>query len=316
MTATAATVRRQVRLVRRTGEAAPHHHVWGCRIDAEPDGLRVRVAAPDRPCDIDLDTPAARLHETLLDRAPRMLRAVMRSETGVVRTELPDAVLEQRYALATCADVVVLLTGELTPEPVVPWRGTSSRDELDPRLPVVLGPSAVLSLATGLVELTDSARPEWLSVRTVPRSPYPPHDVPAGAEDPEVNWWIAHTEHWMRPLRTTRSSRGRYDVRAALPPVRAQLPAVRIESLVSLDTEGRTWHASLSVERDGGRFWLTRPVPVHASPAALLGRAHGQVEPPEAALDRDPVDGESFGWAPALVTDATVAELGIGRRPA
>ncbi|MFD3504216.1 hypothetical protein [Streptomyces sp. NPDC058678] len=310
------TMWREVNRVRRIGEATPEQHQWGCRIDTDADGLTVRITAPEATADRDLDTSAARLHDELLAQVPRMLCESARSEVGVVRTETPAGVLERPYSLATCADVVITLAEELAPELASPWCGTNSPDDLDLRLPIVLGPSAVLSLAAGMLELADdagAALPDWLSVHAGVHSPYPPHDVPEGLDDAAITWWTAHIEHWLRPMRTTRTSRGQYKVRAALPPAPAISSAVWIESLVSLDTEGHCWQASLSIERDGGRWWIAQPLPVEIGAAEMFGAAVGQMEQPRVALDRDSVDGESFGWAPGLLLRRPASDLGVGK---
>lgn len=339
------TARRQVRLVRRVGATPPRRYQWGCRLDSTPGDLDVRIAAP-AATGRDLDEIGRRMHDGLLERMPPMLRSRLRSEVGVVLTQTqvsdrPPASRCHAYSLATCADVVLTLVSHLSPEPAIPWRGTCPASALDPELPVVFGPSAVLSLAAGALEMPEGAEgaegtwdaggpagrevnekaiPDWMSVRSVSRSPYPPHDIPLGLDDvPDgqrdaIAYWAAHTEHWMRPMRTTRASRGQYEVHAALPPAPAG-PALWVEDLASLDTRGRYWQASLSAERDGGRWWVTQPWPVEAPARKLLGAAVGQVEPSRPALDRDPVDGEAFGWAPALLTGYTVGMLGLRRSP-
>jgi hypothetical protein len=222
---------------------------------------------------------------------------------------------------------VITLNDDLSPVPVTPWRGTCHASDLDPKLPVVCGPSAVLSLTAGALEMSEDpgptkaseqAVPNWMSVKSVSRSPYPPHDAPPGIEDvpdeqgDSITYWAARTEHWMRPMRTTRASRGQYEVHAALPLVSVGA-ALWVESLISLDTRGRYWQASLSVGQDAGRRWLTQPWLVEIPAVELLGAAAGQVEPLRPALDRDPVDGESFGWAPTLLTGYTAGMLGLRR---
>lgn len=324
-----ATVRRGVRLLRRVGGEPPRHHRWACQIVSSPgDGLAVRIDAPDGLDDADLDEPGRQLHAVLTRHLPPMLRAGARVEVGAVRTDTrvgarPIDTRRTEYALVTCADVVVTLVDDLRPALAVPWRGTCLPADVDPRLPVVLGPSAVLSLTAATLELSDQpgqARaaekvgPAWMSARPAARSPYPPHGAPPGLDEvpeqlrDEITYWAGHAERWMRPMRTTRSSRGRYEVRAALPSVTPG-PALWVESLVSLDTRGRYWHASLSVGQEGGRWWLTQPWSVEIRADELLEAAVGEVEPPRPALDRDPVDGESFGWAPALLLDRSAATL-------
>lgn len=299
------TVHRELHLVRRNGNSTPYRQRWGCRIDLDAGTVHMCVTAPTRPAG-DLDEPSARLHSAVLRQIPSMLRTNLRSEVGTVLTESLGEVRQRDYSLVTCGDVVVALADELCPHPVVPWVGTCAMADLDRDLPVVLGPSAVLSLTAGALELSMSATiPSWLAVRQVARSPYPPHDALTERDEP-VAW---RTEQWMRPMRTTRSSRGQYKVDAALPAPHRLPRAIWVESLVSLDTSGRWWHASLSVERDGRRLWLTQPLSIEMDAADLLHSVVGRVAPPDPAIDRDPVDGESYGWSPTLFTSLSGAEL-------
>lgn len=329
-------VRRQVRLWRQIGAAMPCQYQWGCRVRSTHSAMDVYMGASDGLGDVELGEPGGRLHDGLLKQVPPLLRASTRSEVGVVRTETE---IDGRmvgsgrgiYALATCSDVLVTLDGHLSPAPVTPWRGTFPASELDRDLPVVLGPSAVLSLTSGMIEMAEDgervklprkAVPGWLSVHPTARSPYPPHDAPPGIEDvpddqlPDeqraaLMYWAARTEHWMRPMRTTRASRGQYEVHASLP-VLSVGPALWVEALTSLDTRGRYWQASLSVGRADGRRWLTQPWQIEIGAGELL-EAAGQVDSLRPALDRDPVDGESFGWAPTLLARFTAGTLGLRR---
>jgi hypothetical protein len=327
------TVSRQVRLLRRVGKATPYRYSWDCEIHSAEDDLAVTIGAASGPHDdVDLDKAGQRLHDDLLHRLPPMLRTSARVEVGVIgtRTQVSGRLAGTRdrsYALVTCGDVVIALADQLSPLPVIPWRGTCSAAELDPDLPVVFGPSAVLALAAGALEMPDdpgqmttpgTAIPHWMSVCPVARSPYPPHDAPPAIEDVpdeqrgDIIYWSARTEHWMRPMRTTRASRGQYQVRVTLPLVMVG-PALWVETLTSLDTRGRYWQASLSAGPGRDRRWLTQPWPVEVHANELLEAVVGQLEPMLPALDRDPVDGESFGWAPALLTGRTADQLGLRR---
>jgi hypothetical protein len=336
---------RQFRRVYRIGDGAPVRHQWSCLIDIDTDVLDVRIAAPDEPAagledDTDLAGAEARLHEALIRRLPPTLCADARSEAGLVSTRTWGdgrslGRSHSRYTLATSADVVLALTDGLSAALTTPWQGTCVPGDVDPDLPVALGPSAVLSLTAGVLELradpgqkTAEAEaegitvPGWMSVESVHRSPYPPHDWPleltegrveaAGQRPAAVAWWATRSDHWMRPMRTTRASRGHYRVDATLPTVRGEPPVLWIESLVSLDTLGRCWQASLSIARGDGRWWLAQPLSIEFPAYELLQAAVGRLEPPRPALDRDPVDGECFGWAPALLTSGTARELGLG----
>jgi hypothetical protein len=359
---TGTRLQRQFWRVYRIGDGAPVRHRWGCWIDVDIDagGLDVRIAAPeeqpaepacdeggDRAADAGLDEAEAGLHEALFRRLPPTLYMGARSEAGVVSTRTWHngrslGLRRSRYTLATSADVLLTLTDQLSPTLTTPWRGTCAPSDIEADLPVALGPSAVLSLTAGVLELRDdlddppddpadpgtsvpgTSVPGWMSVDAVPRSPYPPHDWPleladghvdfGGHQSAAVAWWATRSDHWMRPMRTTRASRGQYNVGATLPMARGETSVLWIESLVSLDTLGHTWHASLSLGRGDGRWWLAQPVSVEFPAHELLQAAVSRLESARPALDRDPVDGESFGWAPALLTSRTAGELGLGRR--
>lgn len=325
-------VQRQVRLWRQTGGATPREYQWGCRVRSARSAMDVYIGASDGLADVELGDSGVRLHDGLLNQVPPLLRASTRSEVGVIRTETQvdgRTVGSRRgvYALATCSDVLVTLADHLSPALATPWRGTLLDSELDHDLPVVLGPSAVLSLTSGMLEMAEDgdrvklprkAVPGWLSVHPTARSPYPPHDAPPGVEDvPDDQWaaiiyWATRTEHWKRPMRTTRASRGQYEVHVSLPVVSAG-PALWVEALTSLDTRGRYWQASLSVGGADGRRWLTQPWPIEIGAEELLEAAAGQVDSLRPAMDRDPVDGESFGWAPTLLARFTAGTLGLRR---
>jgi hypothetical protein len=326
-------VHRDVRLLRRAGDSTPTLHERGCWIDVRPEGLHVRIAEPGPAPGVDLGAALARLRRALLRRLPPALGAGVVAEVGVVRTASweDDRRLGSResgYALALCADTVVMLAGDVHATAGTPWRRTCSLDDVDRGLPVALGPSAVLALTAGALELGDQAGelPGWISVEHTRRSPYPPQDDPcellglpesAAAEElmAAVASWGAHTERWLRPMWTARARRGQYDVRTTLPRAAGRRSAVRVESLVSLDTLGRLWQASLSIVQGGGRACVAAPVRLEARAGDLLRSACQEVEPSQPALDRDPIDGECFGWAPCLLTELVAEDLGLRPSP-
>jgi hypothetical protein len=86
---------------------------------------------------------------------------------------------------------------------------------------------------------------------------------------------------------------------------------LRIESLVSLDTLGRAWQASLSIASDGERVSIPVPVRLDAAAGDLLRSANAEAEPCQAAVDRDPIDGACFGWAPCLTTGLVAGDVGL-----
>lgn len=301
-------LRRDVWLLRRTDGGPARHVSWGCVVESVVDGVEVRIDGPGDVLDVDLERPAEALHDRLLGQIPGGLLRAVRVEVGAVRTTSEQDRRQDLYALVTCANAVVTLVDHLWPEPATSWGASGSPAERHRDLPVVLGPSAVLSLVAAVLELSARSVPAWLTARPTTRSPYPPHDCPPWIEEPLASSLVA-PEQWLRPMRTTRNSRGRYHVDTTLPPAGDPRAAVRVVSLVSLDTTGQCWQATLAADLPGERQWLTQPVSVELGANDLLAAVTGQLGAPEPALDRDPVDGEAFGWAPPLLTGLTADSL-------
>lgn len=292
-------VDRDLWLFRYAGGVPPCAISHGWRVETGPVAAVARAGAPvDGDWAGDVERAAGRLWRDLLRRLPDAMAGAARAEAGMVRT----GSAWHAYALACCAHAVVLLASDLDAVPAPRWRRDGTLGEIEPGLPVVLAPSAVLALTAAVLELGDvraRALPHWLLALSTDRSPYPPHD----------DRGLARAERWLRPMSTARTSRDPLVVSSALPAVPGPRDAVRVESLVSLDTRGLRWQARFAVEGGGGRWWVDGPAHLQARAADLLGATCGEVEPRRVALDHDPIDGERFGWAPELLTSLTGADL-------
>jgi hypothetical protein len=70
------------------------------------------------------------------------------------------------------------------------------------------------------------------------------------------------------------------------------------------------FHAELSrICPDGERLAVAAAVALNFDPWEVLARIQGMSGPAEPAVDEDPIEGDSFGYAPTLVTDVTFGEL-------
>jgi hypothetical protein len=320
-------------------------------MDAGRGGLEVRFDAPcrrptglERAVAASLAATSARLPEAVRDRLEVELghvRSVLRRDGG----ERP--LLDQDYRLASCRGVLLEAgEGEVFRSP---WTGSLEPAELDPSLPLVLGASAVLALLSYALEVTGShvdarspAPMPDLTVIDTAASPYPPQHHPFasdGAPSPdrpliEEGRWRDREEHAgegidplfvlltrpdraLRPLAAaTHFNRRNLAVRCARA---APLPAaaVLVDSWrVRVGPRGGAvpFHAELSrLGPDGERLAVSSTVGLRLDPWEVLAHVAGACGPPAPAVDADPIEGDSYGSAPPLVTGLLLADLVEGR---
>ena len=100
----------------------------------------------------------------------------------------------------------------------------------------------------------------------------------------------------------------RYGCEAAAP-----RPAVMVDSWrVRVGPRGGAvpFHAELSaIAADGVRLAVAAPVALRLDPWEVLARLRGEGAAAAPAIDEDPIEGDSYGTAPTLVTDLTLAQL-------
>jgi hypothetical protein len=229
------------------------------------------------------------------------------------------------------------------------YQTSAEAAEVQPDMQVVIGASAVLALVEHYLEMTagegaaaHTTFNPLLSVTETAQSPYPPHSLPSllwkgaiseengdEAEGHKVisrgrlireskgslgNFLLLRSQCWSRPLAALANDQmGSLVVEfenESEPPDEALL----IESLVPLATgAGRIeWQAEFSLTRKGETVAVgVSPLLLRFDSVAALARADGALGGCLMAFVRDPIVGEHYGLAPALVTDMRAEELGL-----
>jgi hypothetical protein len=226
-----------------------------------------------------------------------------------------------------------------------PWAGTMATGDLAAELPLVLTPSAVLALVSYALEVAGDhvareapAELARLTVIDTASSPYPPQHHPfegdgtpaadrplledgrwrdrelhAGEGVDPLFFLLTRPDRALRPLAAaTHFNRRNLEVRWG-GEASAPAPAVSVDSWrvrVGPRAGIVPFHAELAqVEADGTRRAVEAPVALALDPWEVLARVLGECGPPAPAVDEDPIEGASYGTAPALATSLTLAEL-------
>jgi len=317
------------------------------RLDVRFAAARQRPVDLERAAAAGLEETAAHLPEVLRGRL-----AVEAGEvSSSLRSNGEQVPLFSRsYRMASCRGVVLgIQEVDLGARSFVsPWAGTLAAEWVDSSLPVVLSPSAVLALVSYALEVTGShvatrsnAYLPGLTVLDTAFSPYPPQHHPFegdGAASPdrlliEDGRWCNRDEHAgddvdplfflltrpnraLRPLAAaTHFNRRNLAVqcsRSASPPI----PAILVDSWrvrVGPRSGAVPFHAELSrIEQNGERLAITAAVALNFDPWEVLARVRGASGPAAPAIDEDPIEGDSYGCAPTLVTDLTFGDLAGG----
>lgn len=302
--------------------------------------LNVRFDAPrERP--VPLELAAAEGLERLAAGLPEPLRGRLVVEAGEVRARLYREGEERQlvsgtYLLASCRGVVL-------DNSAVPWTGTLAAEDVDPALPLVLAPSAVLALASFALEVTGGhveARSTEVPVTVIDTasSPYPPQHHPFdgnGAASPErtlladgrwqdreesagdavdpLFFLLTHPARALGPLAaSSHFNRRNLEVRCGRS-VPEPSPAILVDSWrarVGPRAGVVPFQAELSRTGPGGeRLALASPLVLQLDPWEVLARVRGASRPAAPAVDEDPIEGDGYGLAPTLVTDLTLADL-------
>jgi hypothetical protein len=326
-------------------------------LEMDGRGLDVRFASPRRRPE-ELERAAAASLAATAAGLPEALRDRLAVEAGEVRSSLrhegaPAPLFACGYRMASCRGVVLGIhdTGDGDGLPFAPpWTGVLAAEEVDPALPVILAPSAVLALVSYALEVTgghvDSRRGSEIPGVTVidtASSPYPPQHHPFegdGAASPdrpliEEGRWSNRTEHAgddvdplfflltrpdraLRPLAAaTHFNRRNLTVRcsrtAPVPAAVAVVDSWRVR--VGPRSGAVPFHAELSRTGPGGeRLAVTPAVALHFDPWEVLARVLGAGGPAAPAVDEDPIEGDGYGDAPPLVTSLTLADLAAPRK--
>ena len=258
----------------------------------------------------------------------------------------------RRYRVASCRGMVLGCQDAGDTKPFAsPWTGTLDPDEADSSLPVALAPSAVLALVSYALEVTGShletgsdAEIPGITVLDTASSPYPPQHHPfAGDGSPSPDRrliddgrWSNREEHAgddvdplfflvtrpdraLRPLAAaTRFSRRNLAVTCSRTAPTPSPAAILVDSWrvrVGPRSGPVPFDAWLSLAGcDGERLAFSSSFTLKLDPWAALAGIQGACGPVAPAVDEDPIEGDSYGSAPTLVTALTLADLaGSGR---
>ncbi|HET9210880.1 MAG TPA: hypothetical protein VFR03_10810 [Thermoanaerobaculia bacterium] len=348
----AATVREVSQAWARAG-APPSSASVELTVDA--GGIGVRFAAPrTRPA--ALERAAAADLEATAGLLPEPLRGRLGVEVGEVCSRLrgdggETPLFSRAYRLASCRGVVSgLREGGESGAFAFPWTGTLDAGKIEPELPVILGPSAVLALVSYALEVTgghisveSGAELPELTVRDTAGSPYPPQHHPfsgdgspspdrplivdgrwlnreedAGDHVDPLFYLLTRPDRALRPLAAaTHFNRRNLEVAcgrtAAAPREAVLVDSWRVR--VGPRSGAVPFHAELSyVGPDGARLAVPQLVALRVDPWRLLDGVEGASGPARPAVDEDPIEGDAYGEAPPLVTGATLADLAAGDR--
>lgn len=280
---------------------------------------QIRFADPGKPLDdaflrnMSQDPrPAAIL--------PLELHGELVVEAGVVEQSLsragrPATARRWRYLMASCRGVLIAL-GELDE---LRWRSQWRRlldfHHVESGLPVMLGPSAALAAALHVLEVGESeeviaALPAALSIETDKRSPYPPHMVPPELRELPFDPVLLHLQACSRPFAALSNDGFPTAALRCAAACAAPSRALVLESMLPLrgGSGPIEWEVQCSVVDGDGAALSRRARRVILDAAAALGSAQaaGATQP---AMAEDAVWGETYGWAPPLMTDLRTGDL-------
>jgi len=332
-------VDREISLVRATVGGASWTSQIRCCVSRQ-SGLAetgARFIAPRRFWPV-IGEAALRATEELSTLLPTALIEHLTVEAGLVRTTFRCDDGDQRsirvgYCTAIWRGAVLGIWGLRRRRPLrLRWSGVAEAMEIRPRLPVVLGPSAALSVvAFGLEALGLPGGPEVTPVLTVvdgAASPYPPQDLhwdPVASDqrliagglwlnrgsesegaDP-IFFLLTRPERALRPHGVSIHFERRnlaIDATKRAPLPRTALIVDAMRPLVGPRRGSVPFDAELSLRGTDGRLRaVSEPVCLHCDPWELLARVRAGYGRPQPAVDRDPIEGNSYGSAPFLLLE-------------
>ncbi len=320
-------------------------------VDSTREGaLAIRFATPSQSLE-GLEQAAISMRTELAARLPAALRPHLTAEVGAVRSTVSrdDAESEmdsRHYAMASWRGVVLGIGEPDTASFSTPWSSTVEVEQIDPELPVVLAPSAVLTLVSFALEVSGShteteglTRPSGLMVTDTASSPYPPQHYLFGGDGAivpdrpllEDGEWCNREESvggGVDPIffLLTRPERALRPLAASSHFVRRNL-AIRCSEEAALDSSSvlsvDSWKVRVGprsgvvpfdaevslIDSQGARLAGTVPLRLDFDPWRVLQRIRGACGPELPAVDEDPIEGDAYGLAPSLAMDLTVSEL-------
>jgi hypothetical protein len=290
-----------------------------------------------------LDVRAEHLHARLAAQLPGSRASELLAESGLIVETRAGRRRSASYLLGACSGTVILFRSIGAANLCSRWSGERHLTQADLERPVVFGPSAVLTLVADVIEAAAAgAGPRSLGggLTVVDRddSPYPPHRLlfsPTRSRQRvlfRAGEWVGSAgrnndedetlEHflWARigqAPRPTPSLQGFRSLKITARPIgRVPWPATLIDSLSPLDPPGsrtRRWQCRHSFLEHRGSLSGTDLLQLTGDPSRILERVCAATSSTLIALHDDPIDGESFGLAPFLVTDAALGDLCVPR---
>jgi len=155
-----------------------------------------------------------------------------------------------------------------------------------------------------------AALPAALSIETDTSSPYPPHTVPPELRELAFDPVLLRPQACSRPFAALSNDRfpsaALRCARVGVAPARALV----LESMLPMRGGGGPieWEVQYSIFDDEGAVLSRRARQVRLDAAAALSSAQA-VGAMRSAMAEDAVWGETYGWAPPLVTDLRTGDL-------
>ena len=292
------------------------------RLRANKHGLCGNLIPPARPT-AKFQRATGRLQLRLAAHIPLPRAENLYIETGEVREQFlskgrrHDAG-QHPYCLVHWCGMVLHLEQYLLDVRKLKPLSVISFQQVPGSLPVILGPSAILSLT---LELREKPESQWcenesenpIAVLETDISPYPPHCIPQAIAAMGVYGYVScDPETWTSPLLALPMQYGiliiQHRKNGALPQ-----PALVLDSALPLGTgpdsyfecEFHVLGASSAIEKGES------PIRIKTSPEKMLGAAVASVRPPEPGVVCDPILGNRYGRAATMVTELKAHDLEI-----
>lgn len=297
---------------------------------------RLALVAPRTRVPITLAVARRQVEVRLDSFIPEVLRRDLVVEVGYVEQTIreqgqTEATESITYALAMFRGLVLSLARGVRLGRIPTEWGQADVTRVRHALPVVFGPSAMLSLAAACLHHAIRVRlplgkrsPDAIRLSTAHTSPYPPHRLPLGRSRACIGGTSSHLSHlllradsWTRPLAALSETEGKpIYVRSVR---RAPWPrqALVVDRMTPLSGEaGRLeWEGQVSVRDASGRVTLgTRPIHFCAGLHELARRCSAAAGRRRCASMWDPFGCECFGVAPPVLT-AIQADSLLGGYP-
>ena len=271
-----------------------------------------------------LDIAVDRLRKKIGKRVPQHRWSNSYVEAGWVEHRVyPEGRNLQPYLLAVSGrSVLVLSSGLACKELETPVTTIIGFEEVDPELPVMLGPSATL----GLIEFCFEQRrgeinhvilnPLLLMSETT--SPYPPHRLPELGVDMFSRLaglpitLLTRPESWIRPYEALPVAGARSIKVVCNVPATSPRRALIVDSITPLANGNGNIECEIEyqVKSEECRSELgERPLRLLLNPWQVLSRVTGTASLLRPALSSDPIAGDRFGLAPLLSTNIPAGEL-------